>query len=279
MSAAGFSDTAALPPTEPPGATGALWDRVIALAESLDAADWQRPVPWCPAWNVADLISHLGGLQSSLNGSPQPATPEGWEPPPGAGVFDAAMGPAVAARKDWTPQQRLDELRSASDAHVATLAAVEDWTEPTVGPTGQTTQLGLYAQRAFDIWVHLQDLAEALGRAVDSDDRSPAAAAAALFVLNTVPWMFVKRAGAAEGATMRVTLGPPVDHDSVLLVANGRAGWDESADPGECLLQATPAAFVLLLAGRGSPQRWRDEGVVSWRGPRAAEFVERAGMF
>ena len=279
MSAAEFSDTAALPPTEPPGAVGALWDRVIALAQSLDDDDWQRPVPWCPAWNVADLIAHLGGLQSSLNGAEQPALPDGWEPPPGASVFDASMGPAVAARRNWTPEQRLDELRSASDAHVAALAAVEDWTAPIVGPTGQTTQLGLYAQRSFDIWVHLQDLAEALGRPVDTDDRTPAAAAAALFVLNTVPWMFVKRAGAAEGATMRVTLGPPVEHDSVLRVDNGRAAWDSAADPGDCLLSATPAAFVLLLAGRGSPQRWRDNDVLSWHGPRAAEFVEHAGMF
>ena len=98
-------------------------------------------------------------------------------------------------------------------------------------------------------------------------------------MLNAVPWMFVKRAGAHEGATLRVSLGPPLDHDNVLSVVNGRAGWDPDADPGDCAIVATPAAFTLLLARRGTPQRWRDEGVLSWTGPRGAEFVERAEMF
>ena len=279
MSDPQYHNTEVLPPVEPPGAMGALWDEVIAVAEALGPHDWDKRVPWCPDWNVADLISHLGGLQSALNGAPQPPTPEGFEAAAAADRFSAAMAPAIAARREWDPQQRLDELRTASDAHVATLAAAEDWAEPTVGPAGATTQIGLHAARSFDVWVHLQDLREALGQPVSSDDRSPAAAAAHLFVLNAVPWMFVKRAGAQEGATLRVTLGPPLDHDNVLSVVDGRARWDPEADPGDCVITATPAALTLLLARRGTAQRWRDEGVLSWHGPRAAEFVERAGMF
>jgi uncharacterized protein (TIGR03083 family) len=268
-----------LPPTEPPGAMGALWDHAVAEAQAIADDQWDLPVPWCPQWRVADLVSHLGGLQSALNGAPQPEPPHGFQPSPDVDRFTAAMEPGIAARRDWTPQQRLDELRDASDAHVAVLAAVEDWTEPTVGPTGPTTQLGLYAARAFDVWVHLQDLREALGHPVDTDDRSPAAAAAYLFVLNVVPWMFVKRAGAGEGATMRVTLGPPLEHDNVLKVVDGRAAWDPQADPGDCYVAGTPAALTLLVAGRGSADRWRDAGVLRWAGPRGEDFVERAGMF
>lgn len=279
MSEAGFPDTVALPPTEPPGAMGALWDRVAATAASLDDEDWRRPVPWCPDWDVADLVSHLGGLQSALNGSPQPAPPAGFQAPADADIFTAAMAPAIAARSRWTPAQRLDELQRAGDAHVALLAAVEDWNEPTVGPSGPTTQLGLYVARCFDVWVHLQDLNEALGRPVDTDDRSPAATAAALFVLNTVPWMYAKRAGAPEGSTMRLQVGPPVGHDRVVQITNGRAAWHDDADPGDCVVTATPSALTLLLAGRGSAPRWRDAGVLSWAGPRGGEFVERAGMF
>lgn len=272
--------TAVLPPTEPPGAMGHLWDRVIAIAEALAPDDWNRPVPWCPGWSVADLISHLGGLQSAMNGAPQPAPPEGWQAPADVDRFTAtSVASAIAARSDWTPQQRLEELRHASDAHVAILAAVEDWSAPAVGPAGPTTQIGLHAARTFDVWVHLQDLNDALDRPVDTDDRSPAAAAAYLFVLNVVPWMFVKRAGAGDGATMRVTLGPPLDHDNVLAVVDGRARWDPQADPGTCLVAGTPAAFTLLAAGRGPAQRWRDEGVLQWRGPRGDDFVEHARMF
>ena len=279
MTASPPDGAALLPPTQPPGAMGHLWDRVVAVAEGLGPDDWPRPVPWCPGWSVADLISHLGGLQSAVNGAPQPAQPQDWQPPPDVDRFTAAMAPAIAARRHCSAEQRLDELRTASDAHVAALAAVEDWSAPAVGPTGPTTQIGLHALRAFDVWVHLQDLHDALDRPVDVDDRSPAAAAAYLFVLNVVPWMFVKRAGAAEGATMRVTLGPPLDHDDVLAVVEGRARWDRLADPGECLVAGTPAAFTLLVAGRGTPQRWREAGVLEWRGPRGADFVGRARMF
>ena len=279
MSEAGLSDTVALPPTEPPGAMGALWDRVVAVAQSLGDEDWQRPVPWCPDWDVADLVSHLGGLQSALNGAPQPDPPAGFQAPVDADIFTTAMAPAIAARVDWPPLQRLEELQTAADAHVALLAAVEDWNEATVGPTGPTTQLGLYVARCFDVWVHLQDLNEALERPVDSDDRSPGATAAALFVLNVVPWMYAKRVGAPEGSTMRLQVGPPVDHDRVVQITNGRAAWHDDVDAGDCVVTATPAALTLLLAGRGSPQRWRDAGVLSWAGSRGSDFVELAGMF
>lgn len=279
MSAPLPSGAVPLPATEPPGAMGTLWDAVLAEADSIDGSQWEQRVPWCPDWSVADLVSHLGGLQSALNGAEQPPVPKGWQPPPDADRFTASMAPAIAARAGWGPRQRVDELRLAGDAHVATLAAVEDWEAPAVGPTGPTTQIGLYAARAFDVWVHLQDLREALGRPVDTDDRSPAAAAAYLFVLNVVPWMFVKRAGAQEGATMRVMLGPPLDHDSVLSVVEGRARWDAGADPGDCLISATPAAFTLLVADRGSPQRWRDAGCLEWQDASGRDFVERARMF
>lgn len=149
----------------------------------------------------------------------------------------------------------------------------------TQGPAGPTTHDGLFHSRAFDVWVHVRDLREALGEPLDLTDACEGAAAAHNFVLGLLPWMFAKRAGAPEGATMRVALGTPLDHDSVLCMRDGRATWDPTADPGDCALTGLPAALTLLVAGRGSPQRWRDAGALNWDGNRGEEFVERARLF
>ncbi|MPZ73051.1 MAG: maleylpyruvate isomerase family mycothiol-dependent enzyme [Nitriliruptorales bacterium] len=260
-------------------AMAGLWRQAVDLAESLDTQAWGRQVPWTPAWTVADLVSHLSGLQSMMNGESQPAAPAPVEVTEGGSPFDHAMAGTVAARRGWTPAQRLDELHRVSEAHVATLAATTDWLEETQGPVGTTTKDGLFRVRAFDVWVHLQDLREALGLPVDVDDASDGAAAAHQYVLGLVPWMFAKRVGASEGATLRVTLGPPLDHDSVLAVVQRRATWDPTADPGEDLVNGSPGALTLLVAGRGTAQRWRHAGALAWAGARGGQFAERARLF
>lgn len=256
-----------------------LWDQVIELTGGLQPDDWQRRVPWTPAWSVADLISHLGGLQSAFNGSPQPPEPEGFQAPTGGHPFDAAMAPAVAARRDWTPAQRIEELTTAADAHIATLAQTTDWLEATTGPVGQTTKDGLFRNRAFDLWVHVQDLRFALDLPVAVDDPSDGAAVAHEFVVGLLPWMFVKRAGAEEDATLRITLGPPTNHDSVLHVVAGRATWDPVADPGDCVVSGAGGVLTLLTAGRADAAHWRDAGALTWAGRQGDAFVERARMF
>ena len=260
-------------------AMAGLWAAVMEVVEGLDAADWDRVVPACPAWTVTDLVSHLGALQSLLNGDPQPEAPADVDVPQGASVFDHAMAAPIAARRDWTREQRLDELRQAIAAHLATLEATTDWLSATPGPVGTTTKDGLFKVRAFDIWVHLQDLREAVGQRVDVEDESDGAATAHQYVLGLVPWMFVKRAGAQEGATLRVALGSPVNHDSVLNVVNRRAAWDPTADPRDCLVIGSPGALTMLLSGRGTPEQWRDAGALEWAGSRGEEFVERARLF
>ena len=256
-----------------------LWDQAVELAEGLQPGDWQRPVPWTPAWSVGDLVSHLGGLQSLFNGAPQPPEPEGWTAPADGNPFDAAMAGPIAARSRWAPEQRLEELTTAADAHVAALADSTDWLEATAGPVGQTTKDGLFRTRAFDVWVHLQDLRLALDLPVAVDDPSDGAAVAHEYVVGLLPWMFVKRAGARDGNALRITLGPPTNHDNVLHVVGGRATWDPTADPGDCVITGAGGVLTLLTAGRGTPEHWRDAGALSWAGARGDDFVERARMF
>lgn len=263
----------------PAAAMEELWTAVVDTVLPLTPEQWAAPVPWCPGWTVADLVGHLAGLQGAFNGAPQPEPAAGWTAPPGTSPLDEMVGAMVAARTSWTPEQRVAELQEAARSHAKALAAIDDWSEETTGPVGPTTKEGLYRVRAFDVWVHLQDLREALGQPVDLHDSREAAAAAYDHVLRIVPWLYGKRVGAPEGATLRVQLGAPTNHDSVLIITGGRARWDAEADPADCSVSATPAAFTLLTSGRGAPQRWRDAGALTWTGRRGEDFVARARMF
>jgi uncharacterized protein (TIGR03083 family) len=255
-----------------------LWNRVIVLAADLGPEDWSRPTP-CADWDVHDLLAHLSGVQTLFDGGPQPPVPSGSKPDPGANPVDAWTAAGVAARREWAPEEVMEELHAARDGHVAHLEAVPDWTAPRQGPTGPTDEEGLLRVRLFDIWVHLQDLRLALDLPVEAGDASPAARIAHEYVWDRVPWMFVKKAGAGEGATMRVRLAEPLDADDVVEVRDGRGRWNPAADPGGCVVEGDPAALTLLACGRGDPDDWRARGLLAWEGRTAATFVDRGRMF
>lgn len=127
--------------------------------------------------------------------------------------------------------------------------------------------------------MHLQDLHTALDRPLETDDTSAAAAAAHRYVFALVPWMWVKRAGAREHATMRLAFGPPLGVDTVVEVSLGRGRLNPDADPGRCALTGSPAGLTLLATGRREPEALRDAGLLDWSGKRAQEFVTRARLF
>jgi uncharacterized protein (TIGR03083 family) len=259
-------------------AAAQLWDRVVATAERIDDDQWDLRTP-CADWRVHDLLGHLGGLQVALDdAAPHPPLPAGWTPPPDAHPRDALAAEFVSARRDWSRAQILAELDAARASHLRRLEAADPEAE-TFGPVGQTTEAGLFDVRCFDLWVHLQDLKLALGEQVDVEDASEAATRAHRYVFDLVPWLFAKRAGAEAGATLRITLGAPLDVDTVIAMGERRAAWDADADAGECVVRGAPAAFTLLCSGRLSAQEWRAQGLLDWAGARGAEFVERARLF
>lgn len=250
-------------------AAGQLWDRVLALAERAGAGDWARPTP-CEDWDVHDLFAHLSAVQTGFDGGVQPDA---------TAAFAARWAGGVEARRGWSAGQVVDELRAARAGHVARLAAVTDWDAPTPGPLGETTEAGLYRVRCYDLWVHTWDLATALGVPFDLDDAAPGAVEAHRYVLGLVPWMFAKPVGAADGAALRLRLSEPLVFDRVLALHGRRAGWDDQAEPGQCVVTGKPAALTLLASGRGTPEGWREAGALEWEGPRGREFVYRARLF
>jgi uncharacterized protein (TIGR03083 family) len=258
-----------------PEAASALWDRLADAAREVE--DWSLPVPACPGWDVHDLIGHCSGIQRFFDAGVSPSPPPGWDAPEDAGASDAWTARAVAARRDWSRDDVMAELAAAREGHADRLNAVTDWDAPALGPVGETTEDGLFRIRCYDLWVHLQDLREAVGAPMDLDDRSEAAVVAHQFVVELVPWLFAKRAGAGDGASLRLVLGAPLDVDRTVAVSGRRAAWTDQ-ERGDDLLEGAPAALTMLASGRRDPSAWRADGLLDWSGPSATTFVTHARL-
>jgi hypothetical protein len=137
----------------------------------------------------------------------------------------------------------------------------------------------------FDLWTHVQDIAIATGRPVDTAGSSAAARDGGRYMFGAVPVLAAKRAGLTEGERLRIVLTGDDGFDGVLTMAHGRARWsddpphDSPANPPDGEVRAAPGVFTLLLAGRRSPEDWRADGVLDWSGDLGAAFVAHARVF
>jgi uncharacterized protein (TIGR03083 family) len=248
----------------------ALWDRFDAVLADLDEDDWHRPVPSCPGWDVHDLVGHIGGLTTMFAGLPQPEPPAGWAPPEGAGPIDSFTEAAVAARRGRTPRDQLEELALARRTWTDGLRALPDLDGEAMGPTGKTTQREFVRVRLFDLWHHLWDLHAALGKPFDLTDDSLAAVTCHGYVLQRVPFLYGKRAGAPEWASVRLRLGVPLEVDRSVIVSDGRADWTDV--PAADTVEGPAAAFTLTITGRLDDEARTASGLQA-RGPEAERLL------
>lgn len=223
-----------------------LWDRVVALAERIGPAEWSRPTP-CPDLDVKGVVAHVATT-------------------PGPGV-----------RAGATPERLVAELRAARAREAARVAALTG-ADTTGRGDGASTERVLGAA-CLDLWVHAHDLSVALGEPVDLDEDSPAVAEACRYLLRFTPQLFAARSGADDGAALQIALRGPVDHDAALEVRDARGRWRNGAAGAAHAVSATPAAFILLLSGRGEPEQWRGLGALEWSGDGGEAFVHSARLF
>ena len=80
--------------------------RVTALVRELDDADFERPVPACPAWDVHDLLSHMSGIPDALANGNYPS-----------GDTQAWLDALVEERKDVPVEELLDRW-AATDGKI-----------------------------------------------------------------------------------------------------------------------------------------------------------------
>ncbi|SCL16282.1 TIGR03083 family protein [Micromonospora rhizosphaerae] len=219
-------------------------ESVLVIGETLADSDWNSPTE-CPGWSVKDVYSHLiGGELWMAAGHPRPER----------GIAHIADEP-VAARRHTSPPKVLDELREVYRQRCAQTAEVPpDPEQPAFTAWGQPVPLGtLWRHRAFDVWVHEQDIRRAVGRPGNLD--SPGARIACGQFISALPVVVAKRAGAPSGSVVRFSVAGPIAFDHSVLVGDDRRGRlvSGNSEPVTSLLSMDWESFARLSCGRILP--------------------------
>ncbi len=233
---------------------------VIDLGRTMRPADAARPTD-CPGWTVLDQIAHVASTEAMVAGEPEPDVDVSHR----AHVrhaFGARIEKYVESRRGRDLEEVLDELEERLAERLSVYRSGSEWSEREVaGPFGTTTWADLLATRTFDIWVHEQDIREAIERPGGLDTAAAALSVSRLFAL--LPRIVAKDAGIEPGHAVVLDLtGPTVGRAGARVEEHdGKARGiplftGESEDHPDVVttsLTMSTAVAGRLLGGRRSP--------------------------
>jgi uncharacterized protein (TIGR03083 family) len=224
-------------------AWGRSLDAVIALAEHFDDAAWAAQTE-CPQWTVKDVYAHLvGGEVWMSEGHPRPDT----------GLARIA-DEAVASRRRASGEQVLAELRDVYALRQRQLREEpEDPDAPTFTAYLQPVTVAiLLRMRAFDVWVHEQDVRRAVGR--PGNLASGGAEVARDIFLLGLARVVAKAAGAPPGSSVTLSISGDLPFESSIVVDENRRGQLTPPVPAPTVRIATDwETLSRLTAGRVDP--------------------------
>jgi uncharacterized protein (TIGR03083 family) len=196
------------------------------------------------------MAAHLGAVEGGFLGFEQPPTPDGWTTAH-TGV-DAWTAQGVAARRDWSTDQLVDEVDRVAEARLAQLRGLDDagWQEPTLGPLGETTMRGLAEIRLLDVYIHLLDMRSGLGRALAVEGEPDALDGCVGRALQLSPWGAAKKAHLGDGTRIRLDLSDPAAATTDIVVDGGRGSLKAPEGDVEDTVQGPAPAYLLLVTGR-----------------------------
>ncbi|MFJ3663362.1 maleylpyruvate isomerase family mycothiol-dependent enzyme [Streptomyces sp. NPDC090119] len=230
-------------------------EAIAELVNPLAEAEWNRRTP-CPGWSVRDVVSHVIGLDCEMLGDPRPihSLP--------SDLFHVAtegqryMEMQVDVRRHHTAPEMTSELEYTVIRRNRQIRNESRQPDTVVrGPMGKEITLELAMRmRAFDVWVHEQDLRTALGRPGNLD--SPGALVARDLLLAGLPKVVAKKAEAPRSSAIVFDVHGPVEFLRTIRVdIQGRGTLETAPALGPA------AAFTLdwetyfrLACGRISPE-------------------------
>ncbi|CAN7224967.1 maleylpyruvate isomerase family mycothiol-dependent enzyme [Knoellia sp. LjRoot47] len=199
-------------PEDLPALTAAYVQTVQSISDlghSLRPGDAERETQ-CPGWTVHDQFAHVVSLEAWVQGEEPPeledAEGDGPQAQPGINGIVARF---LASRRDRSLEELLEELDDLATSRVQHLEAeTTSPDDPAVGPFGATTLHGLTENRLFDLWVHEQDIREAIGRPGNLDGAAAAHCVRLLFA--ALPRIVARTAQVPEGHAVILDLSGPV---------------------------------------------------------------------
>jgi uncharacterized protein (TIGR03083 family) len=221
--------------------------------------EWNRRTE-LPGWSVRDIVSHVIGMECEALGDPRPihtlprdlyhVTNEAQRyMEVQVDVRRHHTGPEMTGELEYTIIRRSRQLRNERRKPDATV------THPVYG---SLTLAEFIELRAFDVWVHEQDIRRALGKPGNLD--SAAALIARDGLLARLPKVVAKDAGAPRRSAVVFDVSGPVEFlRTVRVDENGRGTVDGSPSLGPVVTFTLDwETYVRLATGRVRPRKVAD---------------------
>ncbi|MGE7389857.1 maleylpyruvate isomerase family mycothiol-dependent enzyme [Streptomyces sp. NPDC004126] len=235
-------------------------EAITELVLPLPEGQWNLPTP-CPGWSVRDIVSHLIGLELEQLGDPRPIHTLPRDLRHVVDEFTRYMEVPVDVRRHHTAPEMTSELEYTVIRRQRQLRNEKRDPATTMvrGPQGNQITLEFALRlRAFDTWIHEQDLRAALG--VPGNWDSPGAFVARDILLAGLPKAVAKGAGAPPNTAVVIDVHGPVEFlRTVRVDAAGRATLDKTPSLGpDVSLAMDWETYVRLAAGRVRPRTVAD---------------------
>jgi uncharacterized protein (TIGR03083 family) len=234
-------------------------ESIAELVTPLVEGEWNRATP-CPNWSVRDVVSHVIGMETEMLGDPRPIHTLPRDLYHVTSDFARYMemqvdvrrhhtAPEMTAELEYTMIRRARQLRNENRAPATMVRA----------PLGaeQTLEHAM-RMRAFDTWVHEQDLRTALGKPGNID--SPGAHVTRDFLLEALPKVIAKDAGVPPHSAVVIDVHGPLEFlRTVRVDGEGRGTIDGSPSLGPVVTLAMEwETYFRLACGRIRPQTVAD---------------------
>jgi len=234
------------------GILTATWDELATIGAELSESAWKQPTE-LPGWTVQDVLSHIIGTESFLQGLPAAErcrdagdhvrNPIGELNENEVAARRAMRGAAVLA--EW------NDVRSQR-AHTLAHGDAEYFAQPMSTPTGPGTMTDFLELRILDCWIHEQDIRRTVG--IPGNLGGAAAEHTVDRLIRTIPMVIGKRAACPEGRAVGVRIVGDVERHLMCEVRNGRAGFvEEPSSAPICAIEMDTDMFVVLATGRQDP--------------------------
>lgn len=247
---------------------GAVWHSISTLCDDFGDEQWQASTE-CPGWSVQDQLSHLVGSETIFMGNAMPEHELAAPAPHARNPMGERNEVIVDYRRSWPGRKVLEEFRAVTTERLAQLRAMseEDLAAEAMTPVGPGTLRDLLAIRAFDAWVHEQDIRRAVGRPGSLGGPGATHSVGRCFL--AMPFVVGKKVGAPDGTTVVFEVTGEASDTLALAVEGGRAK-PVTPPPAEPTVRLTMdvEAFTRLGCGRWEPSDVVDSGAVQIQGDR-----------
>ncbi|HZC93477.1 MAG TPA: maleylpyruvate isomerase family mycothiol-dependent enzyme [Mycobacterium sp.] len=201
------------------------WDSLDDLLTGLTEEQWRTPTP-LPGWCVHNVVSHIIGTESALHGISTPDTDFD------AASLDHVRNDVGVANERWVRHletdsgtELLDRFRSVTADRRKTLTemSVDEWNAPTPTPVGLESYGRFMRVRAFDCWMHEQDIRAGLRvPSSDAELSAPAPRLALDEIAATMGYVVGKLGKAPDGSRVAIELTGPLAR-TIRVAVDGRA--------------------------------------------------------